>query len=97
MSEIKRPGWYPPAGAVVIQPGPAISCKACETVTPAGTPGNAIRMRDRHRCPAGTPAAHPRCPDCSSIGPHCLLVDGQPAPVWHPSRTDLYAAAVRAR
>ena len=79
--------WYPPDGAVAIQAGPAISCSACGLVENAGTPRNAIRMRNRHRCPPGTPGAVPRCPTCDSTDQTCILVDGTNAPMWHPART----------
>ena len=71
---MSRPGWFPPDGAVAIQAGPAISCAACGTVENAATPRNALRMRERHRCPAGTPKAVPRCPVCDSTETVCPFV-----------------------
>ena len=90
---MKRPGWFPPDGAVAIQAGPAIACAACGRVENAATPRNALRMRERHRCPAGTPKAVPRCPVCDSTETVCYLLDGAEAPLWHPARTTTYNEA----
>ena len=90
---IRGRGWFPLEGMVTVQAGPAISCAACGTVENAATKPNALRMRDRHRCPPGTQGAVPRCPVCGSTGPSCVLLGGIAAPMWHVERDDLAKAA----
>jgi len=89
---MSRPTWFPPAGAVAVQAGPAINCAACGRTEKAGTPRNAIRMRNNHRCQAGTPGAVPRCPDCLSTDESCVLLDGTRLSTWHPSRAAIAQA-----
>jgi hypothetical protein len=59
--------------------------------------------RNRHRCPAGTEGAYPRCPVCDSRTDMCFRRPATPRgdDWWHDARrrtyTDLVAAARRLR
>ena len=87
--------WYPPAGAVVVQAAAQIHCATCDTTLRCGTGRNAVRMAERHRCPAGTPGAVPGCPTCDATNGPCHLLNGTTTDLWHPERTRLYNEAAR--
>ena len=96
----RRPGWYPPLNLVEItrpttdRDAGQIMCSVCDTVTRSRV---TVLSQLWHRCPAGTPGAKPACPTCYATRDDCVLLDGRPAPEWHPDRTAIYTAVTGAR
>lgn len=91
----RRPGWYPPLNLVEItrpttdRDAGQIRCSVCDTVTRSRVP---VLSQLWHRCPAGTRGSKPACPTCHATRDDCVLLDGPPAPEWHPDRTAIYTA-----
>ena len=94
---MKRGGWHPNPGstyvAVIGRNLHEMRCDACGGKEKAVGAVAAGKLRDQHLCPAGTPKAHPECPECGSQRSTC--VDGVTArPTWHDSRIQLWVDAI---
>jgi hypothetical protein len=98
-------GWWPPAGAVIVVPGPGIHCTVCGASERQGNPRAAVAATRAHRCPAGTRGAVPVCPVCLSRTEQCVTPAAdvrqgerrRPVPAWHGERTALAMQAIAER
>lgn len=96
--------WYPPRGAVTVtsvqMPGHDLrgkplmrytaSCRCCGWSYSNIVKTDVEGQKTHHLCPAGTPDAHPRCPECGSTTVKCKNSKGSSISLWHAARVRLY-------